>query len=571
MEYYLLEICKFDDNILYDPDSLKDIYFYKESIKKYDLFNQQIIQNKSLFDKIGEEYDNFIYFDFFPEDENALDFYINSKLMKERYSFSEDNTRKSISNKIYGNKENSNNNTNSKNDKNNYKCSKCGKNNANMINQKKNYLYCKDCYNFLDNGKEINEANKEQADKAYFLNSMINLIKFIIMKCNKILEIKKDKSKIKEKVEYYKIENQDDYFNFLVDINGQNNKEVNINDFNLSNLDQEIKQKIDEVFKKNVYININLDEEDDVPSYSEQFVDEIYNQNSEQYKEKEKSKKIIKRKDKIKPKEDILNDFYYLINIIPKYNSNFNENIKIQFENKLRKKINLNNFIVSNNKKYFIDNLVRNDNFLELSLEKIKSLYPNLEELYEYKNIFEYLIKECGIKNYINCKGNFIFKINNKGKTKEKYYPPYEWIGIGLKIGNNNDCLNLNYNDNEWAIAYYGVGGGLPINKVKYKLKDKIENGLDQTKNQTKCDYDDIRHPGKKVGNGVYLVSNINLVDNYCGIITFNKEKYRVALMVKVKIDKIREPKDISFWILNSKYIRPYRILLKKMNKCRLS
>ena len=571
MEYYLLEICKFDDNILYDPDSLKDIYFYKESIKKYDLFNQQIIQNKSLFDKIGEEYDNFIYFDFFPEDENALDFYINSKLMKERYSFSEDNTRKSISNKIYGNKENSNNNTNSKNDKNNYKCSKCGKNNANMINQKKNYLYCKDCYNFLDNGKEINEANKEQADKAYFLNSMINLIKFIIMKCNKILEIKKDKSKIKEKVEYYKIENQDDYFNFLVDINGQNNKEVNINDFNLSNLDQEIKQKIDEVFKKNVYININLDEEDDVPSYSEQFVDEIYNQNSEQYKEKEKSKKIIKRKDKIKPKEDILNDFYYLINIIPKYNSNFNENIKIQFENKLRKKINLNNFIVSNNKKYFIDNLVRNDNFLELSLEKIKNLYPNLEELYEYKYIFEYLIKECGIKNYINCKGNFIFKINNKGKTKEKYYPPYEWIGIGLKIGNNNDCLNLNYNDNEWAIAYYGVGGGLPINKVKYKLKDKIENGLDQTKNQTKCDYDDIRHPGKKVGNGVYLVSNINLVDNYCGIITFNKEKYRVALMVKVKIDKIREPKDISFWILNSKYIRPYRILLKKMNKCRLS
>ena len=400
---------------------------------------------------------------------------------------------------------------------------------------------------------------------------MINLIKFIIIKCNKILKIKKDKSKIKEKVEYYKIENQNDYFNFLVDINGENDKKENINDFNLSNLDQDIKQKIDEVFKKNVYININLDEEDDVPSDSGEFVDEIFNQNSEHSKEKEKSKIIVKRKDKIKPKEDILNDFYYLFNIIPKYNSNFNENIKIKFENKLRKKINPNNFIVSNNNKYFIDNLVRNDNFLELSLEKIKNLYPNLDELYEYKNIFEYLIKECGIKNYINCKGNFIFTINNKGKTKEKYYPPYEWIGIGLKIGNNNDCLNLNYNDNEWAIAYYGVGGGLPINKVKYKLKDKIENGLDQTNSQTKWDFDDIRHPGKKVGSGVYLVPNINLVENYCGIITFNKEKYRVALMVKVKIDKIREPKDINFWILNPKYVRPYRILLKKMNQCRIS
>ena len=374
MKYYLLEIYKFNNNILYDPDNLKDICSYKESIKKYDLFNQQIIQNKSLFDKIKEEYDNIIYFDFFPGDENALDFYINSKLIKESNSFSEDNTRKSLSNKIYGNKENSNN-TNLKNDINNYKCSRCGKNNANKINQKKNDLYCKDCYNFLENGKEINETNKEQADKAYFLNSMINLIKFIIMKCNNILKIKKDKSKIKEKVEYYKIENQNDYFNFLVDINGENDKEENINDFNLSNLDQDIKQKIDEVFKKNVYININLDEEDDVPSDSGEFVDEIFNQNSEHSKEKEKSKIIVKRKDKIKPKEDILNDFYYLINIIPKYNSNFNENIKIKFENKLRKKINPNNFIVSNNNKYFIDNLVRNDNFLELSLEKISLIY----------------------------------------------------------------------------------------------------------------------------------------------------------------------------------------------------
>ena len=129
---------------------------------------------------------------------------------------------------------------------------------------------------------------------------MINLIKFIIIKCNKILKIKKDKSKIKEKVEFYKIENQNDYFNFLVDINGENDKEENINDFNLSNLDQDIKQKIDEVFKKNVYININLDEEDDVPSDSGEFVDEIFNQNSEHSKEKEKSKIIVKRKDKIK-------------------------------------------------------------------------------------------------------------------------------------------------------------------------------------------------------------------------------------------------------------------------------
>ena len=576
IQYYLLELSKIDNSILYDPNKLKDIDSYKKIKKKYALFNEQIIKNNNLYDKIGEEYEKIIYFNFFPEDENAFDFYIKSNLIKENDIFSEANTRKSISKKFYGSKENLNN-TNLENDINNYKCSKCGKNNANMIYQKKNELFCKDCYNYLENkieGKEIDDSNKDQADRAYFLNSMINLIKFIILKCNKILEIKKDKSKIKKKVEYSKIENiQNDYFNFLVDINEKTNEEVNINDFNLTNLDSNIKQKIGELFKRNVDIKINLEEEDNDSNSNDngEYVDEIFYYDSEHSKEKVKRKEKEKSKDKAEPDDKILNDFYYFINIIPKNNSNFNENIKMNFESKLKIKINPNNYIVSNNNKYFIDNLVRKDDFLKLSLEKIKNLYPNLEDLHEYKNIFDYLINECGMKDNIDCKGNFILKINNKGKTKEKYYPPYEWIGIGLKIGDKNDSLNLNYNDNEWAIAYYGVGGRLPINKVKDKLKDKIKDGLGQSKSLTEWNMDDIRHPGKKIGVGVYLTPNINSVEKFCGIISLNKERYRVALMVKVKIDKIREPKDINFWILNFKYIKPYRILLKKINKYHLN
>ena len=136
---------------------------------------------------------------------------------------------------------------------------------------------------------------------------------------------------------------------------------------------------------------------------------------------------------------------------------------------------------------------------------------------------------------------------------------------------NNEHCFNNNYNDNEWAIAYYGVGGRLPRNEVKDKLKNKIKNGIEQGNSQTKFNMDDIRHPGKKIGTGVYLTPNIKLVENYCGIISFNNERYRVALMVKVRIDKIRQPKDINYWILSTKYIRPYRILLKKINKCYLN
>ena len=213
---------------------------------------------------------------------------------------------------------------------------------------------------------------------------------------------------------------------------------------------------------------------------------------------------------------------------------------------------------------------MRTENFLNLSTEKIKNIYPNLEELYEYKNIFDYLIRECDIKDNIDCKGNFIITINTKDKTKERYYPPYEWIGIGLKVigkYDNDEWLLNDSKDSKWAIAYHGVGGRLPTKLVKDKLQKKIKEGLKQGRSQTKCHLDDIRHPGKIIGTGGYWTPNINIAENYSGIISFNKERYKVALMAKVRIDKIRESKDINFWILNSKYIRIYRILLKKMNK----
>ena len=36
--------------------------------------------------------------------------------------------------------------------------------------------------------------------------------------------------------------------------------------------------------------------------------------------------------------------------------------------------------------------------------------------------------------------------------------------------------------------------------------------------------------------------------------------------MAKVLIDKIKEPEDINYWILNKDFIRFYRILVKESN-----
>ena len=385
------------------------------------------------------------------------------------------------------------------------------------------------------------------------------------MKCNDILnekEINKNKKIIKE---YPKIAgDHDDYVNFLIQVNDIARGSIDITKFNFFKLNDAIIKKFGNIYKQNLVLNLNLDPNnsifEDNSDESGEFIDEVCNGKSEKSDEKENEIEVIDEK--------VLNNYYYFINIISKDNLKLNENITIKILSKLN--INPENFLASSNTKYFIDNFVRTDNFLNLTVEQIKNLYPNLEDLYEYKNIFDYLIKECNIKNNIDCRGNFIIKINNKDNTKERYYPPYEWIGIGLNVigkYENDEWLLDDSKDSKWAIAYHGVGGRLPTKLVKDKLQKKIKEGLKQGTSQTKCHSDDIRHPGKRIGTGVYLTPNINIAENYSGIISFNKERYKVALMAKFRIDKIRESKDINFWILNSKYIRVYRIILKKINK----
>ena len=205
--------------------------------------------------------------------------------------------------------------------------------------------------------------------------------------------------------------------------------------------------------------------------------------------------------------------------------------------------------------------------------ESLKNIFY-FDELYEFKYIIEeLLIRQCKIdRELIDYRGHFIIpnKSNNFIRGKEKYYPPYSWIGIGLNVlgkydNNNNDWINDSSKESKWSIAYHGVGGNLPSSEVLKKLNKKIKKGLEDGESQYKCNYSDIRHKNKKIGTGVYLTPDINIAENYSGEIKFINSKYKIALMVKVLNDKIREPEDINFWILNKKYIRIYRVLFKKI------
>ena len=121
----------------------------------------------------------------------------------------------------------------------------------------------------------------------------------------------------------------------------------------------------------------------------------------------------------------------------------------------------------------------------------------------------------------------------------------------------------------EWCVAYHGVACGQSSKEVAritgliYKTEFKPSVWGKAT------DDPDLRHPGQKCGLGVYCSPDINYAAGYAGITEFNNEKYQCVLMLRINPDKIRQstlyPKE---YILNANKdeIRPYRILLKKVN-----
>ena len=144
------------------------------------------------------------------------------------------------------------------------------------------------------------------------------------------------------------------------------------------------------------------------------------------------------------------------------------------------------------------------------------------------------------------------------------YKPPYGWIGIGLKVLEkydhvNNDWIAHNGNKNEWAVAY--------ANASERTLNFILEDGFRAGRGQAFENYDDIYHPGNKVGQGVYCSPNVDIMEQYSReSIEIEGKKYKMGLMVRVKPDKIRCPSiQSNYWVLNSDEIRPYRILLKEI------
>ena len=447
------------------------------------------------------------------------------------------------------------------------------------------FIICENCekkYKLLYDHKfvEIDKIAKDNLDKKNkFLESFMNIIKDYFQKVDSLLKYNKDNFLKSKKIEFPIINYESDFdsqMNFFKEINIINNKIIENNDtdntINISKInDQILSNCIKTAFESLVGDNLNYEKK--IEEIDDEFViDEKYekgengeeNENDDEYD-------IVKNK------------YLYIINILHKKqidfkNNEFNQEILEEISNALNVDIK-NIFILSNNKRSFINHFIKTTNFENISAKRIRLQYPNLKLLYEYKLLIDCFFRlKCKIsKESFNFKYNFIIpncSLNNRRGT-EKYYPPYGWLGIGLNVNNkydkkDNSWLNINDNSSKWANGYYFFKN-LNSDEIINQLNNIImKNDLYlNEKFQIKMDYFNKRLNGEKIqriGKGYYLCSDINKAEKNTEFISFNKKKYKILLMARVLIKSIKEPDDGSFWIIKNKEdIRIYRILLKEL------
>ena len=481
-------------------------------------------------------------------------------------------------------------------------CSVCCRNEVFCFCDFCNQLFCKECFNIILQNNNIrrhehkvtyiNEIkSKLNKTKILFLKSIKTIIINLLVNSNYLLNKEKEKIKlidysndnnsnsllkinyIKRKNEFPYIKNFNDFdsqieflnrLNCYINNSNQDKQDKLNNSFHISSINKELVTSIQTVFIDEK-INLLKDAlnyiDNDFYSDDEEFSNECYIVNN-----------LAKSKKEFEEKK---NKFFYSIDLFPTANSFFNKlKIKEGFLEEINTYISIkkeNIYISFNNKCNFIDNFIKTEKFFEMSLQEIKYLYPNLNELLEFKMIISDLFGiHYELINYLDFRGNFIHpnKNFNKKRGTEIYDPPYDWIGIGLKVigkFDDDDWLTERDGTSKWAIAYHGLGRMNSFEQIKNILKNVIiKEGLIPGPSQVKCHHNDLRHPGKKIGTGVYMTQNISIAEQYSGIICFNNKKYKIVLMARVLIDKIREPEDVKYWILNKEYIRVYRILLKE-------
>jgi len=226
-----------------------------------------------------------------------------------------------------------------------------------------------------------------------------------------------------------------------------------------------------------------------------------------------------------------------------------------------------------------VQEIFESNEFNDSDIYELKEEYGDNEEIIKELNILKEIHKF--MKDEIFLDNSFLDSRGNrtKGWAEEekrgghKYYPPLGWIGFGVNIYDKYDnkyWVSSDNNKNEWAVAYHGVGRNQCSDNVKKIIKLILEGGLKPGSGQALKNEDDVMHPGKKIGIGVYCQPDPKIMEKYAGSVDINGTDYLVALMLRVKPNRIRcSSKKKDLWVLSGDFseMRPYRILFKKKEK----
>ena len=261
------------------------------------------------------------------------------------------------------------------------------------------------------------------------------------------------------------------------------------------------------------------------------------------------------------------------------------ENERKVFHDKLRKKLSMEfnikeeDIIITFPRKgsYTVTVIFKSKDFLLDKNDLLKKFQKEKNELGKLKDIESGIILGgCYLRReMLDSRGNNKdggWAPDGEKRGGELYITPKGWIGYGLKVldvYSDNNWIGMKNGPGEWCVAYHGVAHGQDSKQVSKVVGFIVKGGFKPSVWGKATDDPDLRHPGKKCGLGVYCSPDISYAEGYAGITELNNEKYKCALMLRVNPEKIRQsssyPKE---YILepDQNEIRPYRILLKKIN-----
>ena len=110
----------------------------------------------------------------------------------------------------------------------------------------------------------------------------------------------------------------------------------------------------------------------------------------------------------------------------------------------------------------------------------------------------------------------------NEKRGGKPYYPPKGWTGYGLRVldrFDNGDNTWIDYKNlgGEWAVAYHGVGSLLSGSQILNKSKKSGKFNFQGGNGQGYKDSYDVFHQGEKVGEGVYVTPQPDIMESHFG------------------------------------------------------